>query len=183
MAEALRESGKWLEVVAGINSVVVQFDALVMNHGDATVELLSGAAIDPGIPEPEPRLVEIPVVYDGVDFDEVCAQVDLTRDEFVAAHTSGTYVVDMLGFTPGFAYVGGLPDSLDIPRLASPRQHVPAGSIGIAGGRTGVYALPGPAGWPIIGHTTMRLFDADAEDPFALAGGMHVRFVDAGATP
>ena len=82
----------------------------------------------------------------------------------------------MLGFTPGFAYIGGLDDRLFIERLPEPRQHIPAGSVGIAGGRTGLYSLPGPGGWPLIGRTSKPLFDAAADDPFTLCAGVTVIF-------
>ena len=100
----------------------------------------------------------------------------MTRDDFVALHCRDEYPVEMLGFTPGFAYIGGLDDRLDVPRRPHPRQYVPAGSIGIAGGRTGIYAMPGPGGWPLIGRTPEPLFDAKAGDPFRLRPGLRVRF-------
>jgi KipI family sensor histidine kinase inhibitor len=82
----------------------------------------------------------------------------------------------MLGFIPGFAYIGGLDARLEIDRLPQPRQFVPAGSVGIAGGRTGLYALPGPGGWPLIGRTSCTLFDAQSDQPFVLDAGMRVLF-------
>ena len=82
----------------------------------------------------------------------------------------------MLGFTPGFAYIGGLDERLNIDRLPEPRQHVPAGSVGIAGGRSGLYSLPGPGGWPLVGRTSRKLFDATADDPFTLSAGARVIF-------
>ena len=103
-------------------------------------------------------------------------QTGLLQKELIALHTGQEYRVDMLGFTPGFAYIGGLDAALDVPRLPQPRMHVAAGSIGIADGRTGVYALPGPGGWPIIGRTSLTLFDALSDQPFLLQAGYRVRF-------
>ena len=100
----------------------------------------------------------------------------MSRDAFIELYTSRDYPVDMVGFTPGFAFIGGLDDRLRVPRRREPRQHVPAGSIGIADGRTGLYAMASPGGWHIIGRTPHRLFDPDAANPFALKAGMRVRF-------
>jgi len=180
LAAALRESDPWREVVAGIASVVVQFDVATIDIDDARrrVEDLLAKGILPL--ELSDVLLEIPVVYGGefgTDFDEVCEQTGLTADELIALHTGKEYQVDLVGFTPGFAYVGGLDDKLNIARRDSPRQRVEAGSVGIADGRTGLYALPGPGGWPLIGRTNFRLFDPDADDPFPIRAGMRIQFV------
>ena len=179
MAEQLRVAGDWLEVVPGIDSVVVRFDALAVSADDARKIIL--AVLDRGVPpiEPGDELVEIPVVYGGEfgpDLDELCARTGLSQDEVIAIHTGGEYVVEMVGFTPGFAFIGGLDERLRVPRRSEPRQRVPAGSVGIAGERTGLYAMASPGGWTLIGRTPMTLFDPGAEQPFALAPGMRVRF-------
>lgn len=176
LAEALRPHGDFLEVVAGIDSVVVQFDNIATDLGDATVKLLALAENMGAAQVSTPTVIDIPIVYDGVDLDDVCAHLGMSRSEFIALHTRGEYTVDMLGFTPGFAYVGGFAAALDVPRLKAPRQRVSAGAVGIAGGRTGIYALPGPAGWPIVGHTALALFAPDADEPFTLSAGTTVRF-------
>jgi KipI family sensor histidine kinase inhibitor len=178
LAAGLRESGYWLEAVAGIESVVVRFDIADIARAQAESRL-SIALLN--IPSPAARKeasIEIPVVYGGdcgPDLEFVCEKLGLTRGEFIAAHC-GEYSVDMLGFTPGFAYIGGLDKRLFIERLPEPRQHIPAGSVGIAGGRTGLYSLPGPGGWPLIGRTSKSLFDAAADDPFTLSAGATVIF-------
>lgn len=179
LARTLRDSGSWIEAVAGTDSVVVQFDAA---RTDAAAALAALEAALLHVPEPQavtPTVVEIPVIYGGEygpDLDGICTLLEMTRADFVALHCRDDYPVDMLGFTPGFAYVGGLNERLDVPRRSHPRQYVPAGSIGIAGRRTGIYAMPGPGGWPLIGRTPEPLFDADADDPFRLCPGMRVRF-------
>jgi len=180
LAEALRQGGVWREVVAGISSVVVQFDtaAIGLENARQGIENELAKGISPiGLSE---VLVEIPVVYggeSGPDFEDVCERTGLTAEELIALHTGREYRVDLVGFTPGFAYVGGLDDKLNVARRDSPRQRVEAGSVGIADGRTGLYALPGPGGWPLIGRTAFRLFDPSADDPFPIRAGMHVRFV------
>lgn len=179
LAEKLRDSGHWLECVAGIDSVVVQFDVSNTDLDEAreNIESLLGSLL----PESQltGELVEIPVCYGGKfgpDLEQICEQLQLSTDELVALHTGGEYRVDMLGFTPGFAYIGGLDEALNVPRLSQPRLRVPAGSVGIADGRTGVYALPGPGGWPIIGRTSLKLFAPSSDQPFLLRAGSRVRF-------
>lgn len=179
LAAHLREDKAWLEVVAGIESVVVRFDAAVLDPGMARRRIDDSLA--GGIP-PLPRqeaLLEVPVVYGGdygPDLEDVCRELGLSVDEFVALHTGTDYRVDMVGFTPGFAFVGGLDQRLRVPRRKEPRQRVEAGSIGIADGRTGMYALASPGGWTLIGRTPYKLFDANAADPFPIRAGMRIRF-------
>lgn len=183
LSNYLRTTGEWREAVAGIDSVVVQFDAANIDLQSALQKLagsLEQDFISDNRDNCDSTLVEIPIIYGGEfgpDFDALCNQLGLTRDEFVALHTRDAHRVDMLGFTPGFAYVGGVDEKLKkIARLAQPRMQVAAGSIGIAGGRTGIYALQGPGGWPLIGRTPLLLFDAYAEEPFLLHAGVRVRF-------
>ena len=178
-AEHLRNE-RWVEVVPGLDSVVVQFDSAAVSAAEAVRMAAAGTA------GARPRAASsagtrtLHVRYggdDGPDLDELCRRLGLSRAEFLERHTSADYRVDMLGFTPGFAYLGGLDPGLDAPRLRTPRQRVPAGSVGVAGGRTGIYALPGPGGWSLVGRVAERLFDAAADEPFLLSPGMHVRLV------
>lgn len=180
LATHLRLSGEWLDVVGGIDSVVVHFDAARLDFDEARQMVGDALLADVAATTREACVVEIPVRYGGeggADFEDVCATLGLSADEFVALHTAGRYTVDMLGFTPGFAYIGGLDERLDVARLENPRTRVEAGSVGIADGRTGLYALPGPGGWPLIGRTSFPLFDPSAEEPFALTPGDEIRFV------
>ncbi|HEX5788119.1 MAG TPA: 5-oxoprolinase subunit PxpB [Woeseiaceae bacterium] len=179
LAAVLREDPTWLEAVPGLATVVARFDATVTDPRTACERL--GRALAAGAPQAatEAPPVRVPVRYggvDGPDLEAICRELGLTRDAFVAAHTSGWYRVAMLGFTPGFAYVSGLDERLSVGRLERPRQRVPAGSVGIAGAWTGLYALAGPGGWPLIGRTPLRLFDPAGEEPFRLAPGQRIRF-------
>ncbi len=179
-AEQLRATGEWMEVVPGIDSVVVQFDATVRTIEAASRQIAAELAKGYSAKALTDVLLEIPVVYGGEfgpDFDAVCEQTGLSAEELIALHTGQEYVVDLVGFTPGFVYVGGLDDALRISRRKQPRQRVEAGSVGIADGRTGLYALAGPGGWPLIGRTTFTLFDPQAKDPFPLRAGMRIRFI------
>ncbi len=179
LAAQLREAGGWLEVVPGIDSVVVRFDAAAIDAEAA--EAAIRAVLDEGIRplRPNDALVEIPVVYGGdcgPDLEELSVATGLSAEEIVRRHTDREYVVEMVGFTPGFAFIGGLDERLRVPRREQPRQRVPAGSVGIADGRTGLYAMASPGGWTLIGRTPFPLFDVDADQPFALQPGMRVRF-------
>jgi allophanate hydrolase len=179
IARHLRASGRFRETVAGIASVVVQFDAARVDLAEAARALNEALGENFTRDEPAQGCVEIPIVYggeSGPDFASLCEQLDLTRGQFIALHTRDEYRVEMLGFTPGFAYIGGLDEKLNVPRLAEPRVRVAAGSVGIAGGKTGLYALAGPGGWRIIGRTSLLLFDRDSTDPFLIEPGMRIRF-------
>lgn len=176
LAADLRENSDWIEAVAGVDSVVARFDIASILRADAENRLRDAAANISEPTESQAVVVEIPVVYggeSGPDFDFVCEELGLSGQELIEMHC-GEYTVDMLGFTPGFAYIGGLDDRLVIDRMEHPRQHVPAGSVGIAGGRTGLYSLPGPGGWPLIGRTTRKLFDSASDEPFTLVAGTTV---------
>ena len=117
----------------------------------------------------------------GPDLDNLSRELGLTSDEFIALHSCGEYRVDMIGFTPGFAFIGGLDDRLRVPRRQQPRQRVEAGSIGIADGRTGIYSVASPGGWTLVGRTPSVLFDAKAAEPFRIRAGMRIRFIPAAA--
>lgn len=127
----------------------------------------------------QPRVHEIPVCYGGQhgpDLDDVARQAGMAEREVVELHASAEFTVKFLGFAPGFGYLGGLPDRLQVPRLASPRTRVEAGSVGIAGPYSGVYGLAGPGGWRIIGRTRTVMFGVERDDPALLRAGDVVRF-------
>lgn len=180
LANHLRQSGSWCDVVAGIDTVAVQFNLAAIDPRTAREQLVEQLQAS-AAPSPAPaELVEIPVCYGGEygpDFDAVCTSLQLSAEHLIDLHTSAEYTVDMLGFTPGFAYIGGLPDQLDVPRLEEPRQQVAAGSVGIADRRSGIYAMAGPGGWPLIGRTPLVLFDASESEAFRLHAGTRIRFV------
>ena len=179
LAEQLRKSGKWLEVVGGIDSVVVRFDIASLDAQMAAQYIEASLAEGIRAPETADTLLEIPVVYggeQGFDLEELSAKLGLSADEIIDLHSGRDYVVDMVGFTPGFAFIGGLDERLSVPRRKEPRQRVPAGSIAIADGRTGIYSLASPGGWTVIGRTPYELFDPEADDPLVVKAGMRVRF-------
>jgi len=127
------------------------------------------------------RLVEIPVVYDGEDLAEVAERTGLEVEEVVARHSGRDYRVWLLGFAPGFPYLGVLDETLHLPRRTTPRARVAAGSVAIAGAQTGIYPSESAGGWHVIGRTAWTLFDPVAAEPFLLRPGNTVRFVAVGA--
>jgi inhibitor of KinA len=122
-------------------------------------------------------VVDVPTRYDGPDLADIALKTNLTPAGVVEAHASREYLVYCVGFAPGFTYCGTLPDQLAVPRLASPRLRVSAGSIGIAGRQTGIYAVESPGGWNLIGRTAQRLFDPAADPPARFKPGDRLRFV------
>ncbi|MCL2497989.1 MAG: 5-oxoprolinase subunit PxpB [Symbiobacteriaceae bacterium] len=168
-----------LELVPTYRSLLVVYDP-----GLTSPELLTKAIAKllprqvPPLPQGE--VVQIPVCYDlslGWDLQQLSEMVGLTIPEVIAEHSSSNYLTYMLGFTPGFPYLGGLSPRIACPRLATPRTLVPAGSVGIAEEQTGIYPLDSPGGWRIIGRTPLKLFDPSLEQPFLLKAGNYLRFV------
>lgn len=127
-----------------------------------------------------PRSIEIPVCYDlslGIDLEEMAITKDLSVEELIQLHSNHTYRVFMIGFLPGFSYMGTVPEKIIMPRKAQPRTKVLAGSVGIAGQQTGIYPFDSPGGWNIIGQTPVKLFDAERKDPVYLQAGDLVKFI------
>lgn len=122
-------------------------------------------------------IVEVPTRYDGPDLPEVALASNLTPAGVIERHAGREYLVYCVGFAPGFTYCGTLPDEIAVPRLASPRLRVAAGSIGIAGRQTGIYAVESPGGWNLIGRTAVRFFDPAADPPARFKAGDRLRFV------
>jgi len=180
IAEHLRNSGVWVDCVEGMRSVVVQFDPSSLSHVAAMLELKEQLASVPAATSTQSRSVEVPVCYGGEfgpELSSIAEMLDVDEASVIKLHTSREHVVELIGFTPGFAYVSGLQDDIKVPRLTEPRQRVEPGSVGIAGGLTGLYALAGPGGWPLIGRTPLALFRADETQPMLLRSGTRIRFV------
>jgi inhibitor of KinA len=176
-----------LEPIAGVknlhpaySSVLVKFDALKLRHEELEEILRRCVTRLEKVELPESRTVEIPVCYGGEfgpDLQDVAELHGLTAAQVVELHASTIYNVYFLGFTPGFAYLGELPEELVTPRLATPRRSVPAGSVGIAGSQTGVYPISTPGGWRLLGRTPMAMFQPDRAAMNLVTIGDRVRFV------
>ncbi len=170
-----------VEAVPAVRSATVYFDPCRVD-GTALAKRLLELARRPRsrTARRRGRLVEIPVWYGGEagpDLPSVAEFAGLTEEAVVRLHAAEPYRVYMLGFAPGFPYLGPVPPAIAMPRLAPPRRVVPAGSVGIAGSQTGIYPQDSPGGWRIIGRTPRRLYDPSARRPFVLAPGDRVRFV------
>jgi KipI family sensor histidine kinase inhibitor len=168
------------ETIPTLRSALIVIDALQTDR-----DAIAAAAVDLAHrPSPKAshtgRVIEVPVVYGGQagpDLDEVATALNLSLRELISLHAGGEYTVYMLGFTPGFPYLGLLPEPLRVSRLATPRTRVPAGSVGIADAMSGVYPLQTPGGWRLIGRTPLRIYDPLAADPTLFQPGDRVRFV------
>ncbi len=175
LAAALQKRRDVRQAIAGYASVTVHFDP------DQTTDDVLGAAIKrlaakrPPMAEPG-RLHRIPVVYDGPDLEDVAARLDIPSERIVALHLQPIYRVFLVGFVPGWAYLGPLPEQLELPRRQVPRTQVPPGSVAIAGRQTGIYPLPAPGGWHLIGRTSVKLFLPDSDPPCLFRAGDRVKF-------
>jgi KipI family sensor histidine kinase inhibitor len=168
-----------VEVIPTYRSLLILYDPVVTHPSRIQEALMELEGRLERIEIPPPRTIEIPVCYGGQygpDLDFVAQSHGLSTDEVIRIHSEPTYQVYMIGFTPGFPFLGGLPKILFTPRRETPRTRVPAGSVGIANDQTGIYPIESPGGWQLIGRTPVRLFDPDREDPFLLRAGDMLRF-------
>lgn len=169
-----------VELVPTYRSLMVHYDPGIVLY-DALVEKLRGllGRLDQ-IRIPPSEVLEIPVLYGGdemgPDLGFVAEHSRKTPEDVVRIHTSTEYLIYMLGFTPGFTYLGGMSEEIAAPRLAQPRVRIPAGSVGIAGSQTGVYPIDSPGGWQLIGRTPVRMYDPDRAVPILPKAGQYIKF-------
>jgi len=172
--------------VEGLQEVVPTYRSLLLIYDPMATQpqtLIRGLrSLEKGMSEiqvPPPREVEIPVCYGGEfgpDIEFVANYHGLTVEDVIRIHSSPRYQIYMMGFTPGFPFLGGLPELLATPRLETPRLSVPAGSVAIAANQTGIYPITSPGGWRLIGRTPLRLFRPEREQPFLYKAGDFIRF-------
>ena len=166
------------ELVPTYRSMMIHYNPEVIGYAALTARLTAVLGGLDQIALPPSQVLEIPVLYGGEagpDLAFVAEHAGLTPEEVIARHTKPEYLIYMLGFTPGFTYLGGLDERLNTPRLAQPRVSIPAGSVGIAGSQTGVYPIASPGGWQLIGRTPLTLFAPG--EPLPYAAGDRIRFV------
>jgi 5-oxoprolinase (ATP-hydrolysing) subunit B len=166
-----------VETIPTYRSLLVEYDPRVTDR-ERLVEALRAFRHAPAA-LPAPRRFSIPVAFGGAygeDLDEVARRLGLAPDEVVAAFTAGEYRVYMVGFAPGFSYLGPLPERLHLPRRESPRLKVPSGTVGIGGIQAAVYSVPIPSGWHLLGRTPARAFDKRFPEPFLFRTGDLIRF-------
>jgi KipI family sensor histidine kinase inhibitor len=181
LAEALRKRRDVRQAVAAYASVTVHFDPDQTTHESLGAAIKRLAAKRPKMAVPG-RLHRIPVVYDGPDLESVAATLGLRVADVVALHSRPIYRVFLVGFVPGFGYLGPLPEELQVPRREVPRTTVAAGSVAIAGRQTAIYPLTVPGGWHLIGRTSVTLFLPNSDPPSLFRAGDRVKFFAARAT-
>ena len=159
----------YASLLCGYDPGLTDIDSLI-----AAIRELEGK-LDPTIPSR--RVIDVETRYDGPDLAAVATATGLTPAAVIDLHAGTEYLVYCVGFAPGFTYCGALPEQLAVPRLSIPRTRVPAGSVGIAGRQTGIYAVESPGGWNLIGRTRMFLFDPSDDVPVRFTPGDRIRFV------
>ena len=168
------------EVVPTYRSVMIHYEPHII-LSDELISRLEKLVLTTGdFHLPESSIVEVPVYYgaeSGPDLETVARHNHLSPDEVIRIHSKRHYLIYMLGFTPGFPYLGGMSEKIATPRLEVPRVRLPAGSVGIAGNQTGIYPMESPGGWQIIGQTPLKLYDSKREKPFLLEAGQRIRFL------
>ena len=172
-----------IEIVPTYRSLLVYFDPLSIGRSalaEAIWQMLASEADVETAEKEGVRVVRVPVCYGGEfgpDLDYVAQHNRLSVEEVITIHSSKPYLVYMLGFTPGFPYLGGMSDKIAAPRLEKPRAKIPQGSVGIAGAQTGLYPIESPGGWRLIGRTPLKPFLPGAANPFLFAAGDYLRFI------
>ena len=168
-----------VEYVPAFTSMTIYYDPLQVSFAEVCAAVETSTATLDTAGAALGRTVEIPVCYGGEfgsDLEFVANEHGLSAAEVIAIHSGAEYLVHMIGFAPGFPYLGGLPETIATPRKATPRLKVPAGSVGIAGAQTGIYPLETPGGWQIIGRTPLAMFNAMSDPPSLLQAADRVRF-------
>ena len=168
-----------LETIPTYRSLLIIYNPAITNLARLKKEILALEERLSEIKIPPPDTVEIPVCYGqefGPDIKFVAEHNSITADDVIRIHSGAEYQIYMIGFTPGFPFLGGLQESLHTPRLETPRFIVPEGSVGIANNQTGIYPVASPGGWQLIGRTPIRLFSPERSNPFIYRAGDRIRF-------
>ena len=167
------------EFAPGYRSLLVVFDPLTLSPSELKARITDVAARPGSARLPQAKLLTVPVFYGGdygPDLEWVAGHLGISTEEVIRLHTETMYRVYMIGFTPGYPYMGELPAALAVPRRSTPRTRVPKGSVGIAQRQTGIYSVESPGGWQIIGWTPIELFDPSRQLPSLLEMGDRVKF-------
>jgi KipI family sensor histidine kinase inhibitor len=168
-----------IEIIPTYRSILMFYDPSVTNPSALKETLTTLEKSLSGIEIPSPKLIEIPVCYGGdfgPDIEYVAGSHNLTVEDVVLLHSEPEYLIYMVGFTPGFPFLGGLHEVLHTPRLETPRTRVPEGSVGIANEQTGIYPIASPGGWQLIGRTPIKLFAPERDNPILYQAGDRIKF-------
>lgn len=168
------------DVIPAFCSLLINYDPRVISYEQIKRRMEALVKIDVSAGDTRKRVFEIPVCYGGEfgpDIQNIADHAGLSVEEVIQIHTSRDYLIYMLGFLPGFTYLGGLDERIHTPRLANPRIRIPAGSVGIGGSQTGIYPMDSPGGWQLMGQTPVKTYDPDREVPILVEAGDYIRFV------
>jgi inhibitor of KinA len=169
-----------IETVPAYGTLLVHYDSLLISFGQIKNYLHEKMAQAQDNVFRKRKQLEVPVRYGGeygVDLEAVARHCQLQLEDVIRIHSEKTYTIFMMGFTPGFPYMGKLDDAIIMPRLERPRTRVPAGTVAIAGSQTGIYPIDSPGGWQLIGWTALQLFNPESESPFLFSPGEEVKFI------
>lgn len=169
-----------VDVIPAFCSLLINYDPRVISYDEIRERMQNLVKVEAKSGEEKKRIYEIPVCYGGEygpDIENIAANAGLSVEEVIKIHSSRDYLIYMLGFLPGFCYLGGLDERIHTPRLANPRIKINAGSVGIGGSQTGIYPLDSPGGWQLMGMTPVKTYDPDREVPILVEAGDYIRFV------
>lgn len=169
-----------VDVIPAFCSLLINYDPRVIRYEQMKKRIEGILKVDIRTGVQTKKIFEIPVLYGGdygPDLPYIAEHAGLTQEEVIKIHSSSDYLIYMLGFLPGFCYLGGLDERIHTPRLANPRLKIPAGSVGIGGSQTGIYPLDSPGGWQLMGMTPVKTYDPARETPILVQAGEYIRFV------
>ena len=168
-----------VDMIPAFASLLVNYNPQVTTYAALKKRLEGILRMDLGTETAQKKVFEIPVCYGGTygpDIQTIADHAGLSVEEVIAIHSEREYLIYMLGFLPGFCYLGGLDERIHTPRLANPRRAIPAGSVGIGGSQTGIYPMESPGGWQLMGMTPVRTYDPDREVPILVNAGEYIHF-------
>lgn len=169
-----------VDLIPAFCSLLINYDPRVITYSKLKKRLEKLLKLEVETEESIKKVIEIPVCYGGEygpDLDNIAEHAGIDREEVIKIHSSRDYLIYMLGFLPGFSYLGGLDERIHTPRLANPRIKISAGSVGIGGSQTGIYPLDSPGGWQLLGMTPVKTYDPNREQPILFEAGDYIRFV------
>ena len=169
-----------VDVIPAFCSLLINYDPRVLSYEELKERMEHLLKMETKTEATRKRIFEIPVCYGGEygpDIESISEHAGLSVEEVIKIHSSKDYLIYMLGFLPGFTYLGGLDERIHTPRLASPRLKIRAGSVGIGGSQTGIYPLDSPGGWQLMGMTPVRTYDPERQTPILVEAGDYIRFI------